>query len=218
MQTTVLLQAQRTAVRIGAGKAAPELDGDAPELARLRAGDEAAFVALVGRHHAAMRRVARAYVPSDAVAEEVVQETWIAVLRGLKNFRGESSFRTWLFSILVNRARSVGSRERRTSPHEDPHAVDPSRFGADGMWSRPPERWDEAIDERLDAAALSGTLDAALADLPARQREVLVLRDVEDLTSAEVSDVLGISEGNQRVLLHRGRSRLRNELERRLAA
>jgi RNA polymerase sigma-70 factor (ECF subfamily) len=192
-------------------------DADAQDLDRLRAGDEAAFVALVARHHGAMRRIARAYVPTDVIAEEVVQETWIAVLRGLKGFRGESTFRTWAFSILVNRARSTGTRERRTSPHEDPHAVDPSRFGADGAWSQPPERWEEAIDDRLDAAALAGALDGALACLPARQREVLVLRDVEDLTGTEVSEVLGISEGNQRVLLHRGRARLRSELEKELA-
>jgi len=197
---------------------APFADSDAALVAQVREGSERAFVELVARHHGAMRRIARSYVPSDAVAEEVVQETWIAVLRGLKDFRGEAAFKTWLFSILVNRARSIGTRERRSSPHEDPHAVDPGRFGADGMWSRPPERWEDAVDERLDAAALGSTLDAALEKLPPRQREVLVLRDVEDLTSAEVSEVLGISEGNQRVLLHRGRSRLRNELERSLAA
>ena len=170
-------------------------DPDGPELTRIRAGEERAFVQLVARHDAAMNRLARTYVASDAVAEEVVQDTWVAVLRGLKNFRGESTFRTWLFSILVNRARTTGSRERRSTPWKTPTSVDPGRFGPDGAWSRPPERWDEAIDERLDAAALAGTLDRALASLPDRQREVVVLRDVEDLTSAEVSAVLEHQRG-----------------------
>lgn len=187
---------------------------DAELLARLRAGDEQAFVALVRRHHAAMLSLAAGYVPSMAVAEEVVQDTWLGVLRGIGGFEGRSSVRTWLFRILVNRARTAGARERRSVAIGDPGpAVDRSRFDATGHWAAPPERWVEEADDRLDAAKLAGRLRSAIDDLPDRQREVVTLRDVEGLSSEEVCSVLEISEGNQRVLLHRGRSRLRQVLE-----
>lgn len=183
-------------------------------LERLRAGDEAAFVTMVGRYHSSLVRVARAYVPSDAVAEEAVQETWMGVVRGIDRFEGRSSFKTWLFRILVNRARSLGSLEQRTMPLEDPEpAVDPSRFGPNGAWSRPPQSWESAVDDRLVAQSWLPCLQTALEELPPRQREVVVLRDVEGMPCDEVCDVLGISQGNQRVLLHRGRSRLRSQLE-----
>jgi len=176
-------------------------DPDADLLGRLRAGDEQAFVILVRRHHAAMLRLACGYVPSVAVAEEVVQDTWLGVLRGLGGFEGRSSFRT-------------GARERRSVPVGDPEpAVDPSRFDGTGHWAAPPERWVEEADRRLDAAKLAGRLRSAIDDLPDRQREVVTLRDIEGLSSEEVCSVLEISEGNQRVLLHRGRSRLRQALE-----
>jgi RNA polymerase sigma-70 factor, ECF subfamily len=189
-------------------------DPDAELLGRLRAGDEQAFVVLVRRHHAAMLRLACGYVPSVAVAEEVVQDTWLGVLRGLGGFEGRSSFRTWLLRILVNRARTTGARERRSVPVGEPEpAVDPSRFDDTGHWAAPPERWIEDADRRLDAAKLAGRLRSAIDDLPDRQREVVTLRDIEGLSSEEVCSALEISEGNQRVLLHRGRSRLRQFLE-----
>jgi RNA polymerase sigma-70 factor (ECF subfamily) len=187
---------------------------DAELLGRLRAGDELAFVTLVRRHHAAMLRLAACYVPSAAVAEEVVQDTWLGVLRGIGGFEGRSSVRTWLFRILVNRARTAGARERRSIAIGDPGpAVDGSRFDATGHWAAPPERWVEEADDRVDAAKLADRLRSAVDDLPERQREVVTLRDVQGLSSEEVCSVLDISEGNQRVLLHRGRSRLRQVLE-----
>jgi RNA polymerase sigma-70 factor (ECF subfamily) len=187
---------------------------DAELLARLRAGDEQAFATLVRRHHAAMLHLACGYVPNMAVAEEVVQDAWLGVLRGLSGFEGRSSVRTWLFRILVNRARTAGARERRSIAVGAPGpAVDPSRFDATGHWASPPERWVEEADDRLDAAKLADRLRSAIGELPGRQREVVTLRDVEGLSSAEVCSVLEISESNQRVLLHRGRSRLRQVLE-----
>jgi RNA polymerase sigma-70 factor, ECF subfamily len=187
---------------------------DAELLGRLRAGDERAFVTLVRRHHDAMLRLAACYVPSAAVAEEVVQDTWLGVLRGIGGFEGRSSVQTWLFRILVNRARTAGARERRSVAIGDPvPAVDRSRFDATGHWAAPPERWVEEAENRVDAAKLADRLRSAVGELPARQREVVLLRDVEGLSSEEVCGVLEISEGNQRVLLHRARSRLRQVLE-----
>jgi RNA polymerase sigma-70 factor (ECF subfamily) len=177
-------------------------------------GDEEAFVELVARHHGAMRRLARLHVSSEAVAEEVIQDTWVAVMRGLGSFERRSTFRTWLLAILLNRARSTGVREHRSVAVGDAApAVDASRFGADGAWVTPPRPWEEEVEERLDAQALGDVLRNGLDMLPARQREVVTLRDVDGLTAAEVCAVLEISEANQRVLLHRGRSRLRTTLE-----
>jgi RNA polymerase sigma-70 factor (ECF subfamily) len=196
------------------------VDTDTDLLTRLRAGDEAAFVMLVGRYNSSMLRVARAYAPSDAVAEEAVQDTWMGVVRGVDRFEGRSSFKTWLFRILVNRARSAGVHEHRTVPMAmvgDEAAVEGSRFDAGGAWSDPPEAWVTDADDRLVAQSWSTCLRQALDDLPARQRQIVVLRDVEGLASQDVCDVLGITEGNQRVLLHRGRSRLRSALESELA-
>jgi RNA polymerase sigma-70 factor (ECF subfamily) len=154
------------------------------------------------------------FVPSRAVAEEVVQDTWLAMLRGLQAFEGRSSLKTWLFTILVNRARTTGTREQRTVPVADPEpAVDPARFDASGAWSDPPEHWIEAAEERAEAGKLAGRIRVMIDELPARQREVVILRDVEQMTSEDVCAVLAISEGNQRVLLHRGRSRLRQQFE-----
>ena len=190
------------------------MDVDASLLRRLRDGDERAFVALVERYHSTMLRVALAYVPSPAVAEEVVQDTWLAVLRGLSRFEERSSLRTWLFSILVNRARTTGQRETRSVPVADAGpVVDASRFGPSGAWAEPPEHWIEEAENRIDAAKLAELLRAGLDVLPPRQREVVLLRDVEGLSGTEVCEVLAISEANQRVLLHRGRSRLRQVLE-----
>ena len=189
-----------------------EPDGDL--LLRLRSGDEQAFVTLVERYHEPMLRLAISFVPSRAVAEEVVQDTWLAVLRGLDGFEGRSSLRTWVFRILVNRARTTGTREQRRVPVADPEpAVDPSRFDASGSWADPPERWIETAEARIEAGKLADRIRARMDDLPARQRQVVILRDVEEMSSEEVCAVLAISEANQRVLLHRGRSRLRQLFE-----
>ncbi len=190
------------------------MDADAMLLGRLRDGDEQAFTELVQRYHTSMLRLAMSFVSSQAVAEEVVQDTWLAVLRGLNRFEERSSLRTWVFTILVNRARTTGVREARSVPIADPGpVVDASRFGPNGTWAVPPEPWAEEAENRIDAVKLSGLVRGGLDGLPGRQREVVVLRDVEGMSSAEVCEVLAISEANQRVLLHRGRSRLRQVLE-----
>jgi RNA polymerase sigma-70 factor (ECF subfamily) len=195
-------------------RSAPAPDEDGELVARLRAGEEQAFVMLVARHHAGMLRLARSFVSSPAVAEEVVQDTWIGVLRGLDGFAGRSSFRTWLLRILVNRATSTGVRERRSVAVGDAGpVVDRARFDASGAWMSPPQHWVEDSDDRLLAQGLADQIQEALDALPVRQREVVVLRDVDGLSGQEVCDVLEISEANQRVLLHRGRSHLRQALE-----
>jgi RNA polymerase sigma-70 factor, ECF subfamily len=193
---------------------------DAQLITALRAGDERAFVTLVHLHHDAMLRLASSFVPNGAVAEEVVQDTWVGVLRGIDGFEGRSSFRTWLFRILVNRARTAGARERRTIAVGDSGAVSDteaavaaSRFDSGGAWVSPPEHWIEEAEDRIDAGKLAGFLRTAIEDLPDRQRQVVTLRDIEGLTSEEVCSVLEITESNQRVLLHRGRSRLRQAIE-----
>jgi RNA polymerase sigma-70 factor, ECF subfamily len=189
-------------------------DEDALLLERLRAGDEDAFLTLVSRHQGSMLRLARSFVPSAAVAEEVVQDTWLGVVKGIDAFAGRSSIRTWLLAILVNRARSTGVSERRSVAIEDVGpVVDAARFDASGAWASPPRHWVEEVEERMQAEAARDLLRGALDGLPGRQREVVTLRDVDGLTSEEVCAVLQISEGNQRVLLHRGRSRLREALE-----
>jgi RNA polymerase sigma-70 factor, ECF subfamily len=189
-------------------------ESDGELLTRLRSGDERAFVSLVRRYQEPMLRLATSFVPSQAVAEEVVQDTWLALLRGLDGFEGRSSLKTWLFSILVNQARSTGTREHRTIPVADPEpAVDPARFDASGGWADPPEHWIEAAEGRLAAGKLADRVLVLIDELPARQREVVILRDVEEMSSEEVCSVLAISDGNQRVLLHRGRSRLRQLFE-----
>jgi RNA polymerase sigma-70 factor (ECF subfamily) len=195
------------------------VDDDERLLERLRAGDEAAFGALVAAHHDAMLRLASNFVPSRAVAEEVVQDTWLGVLRGIDRFEGRSSLRTWLLAILVNRARTTGVREARSIAVGDATpAVDRARFDVSGAWSSPPEQWVEDAEERLGAAALAAHIHEALEQMPARQRAVVTLRDVDGLDSDEVCAVLSLSQANQRVLLHRGRSQLRRALEAVLAA
>lgn len=189
-----------------------EPDGDL--LLRLRSGDEQAFVTLVERYHEPMLRLAVSFVPSRAVAEEVVQDTWLAVLRGLDGFEGRSSLRTWVFRILVNQARTTGTREHRSVPVADPEpAVGPSRFDASGSWTDPPERWIETAEGRIEAGKLADRIRARIDELPARQRQVVILRDIEEMSSEEVCAVLAITDANQRVLLHRGRSRLRQLFE-----
>jgi RNA polymerase sigma-70 factor, ECF subfamily len=190
----------------------PFVETDLELLERLRAGDQGAFSLLVGRYERPMLRFARSLVPSPSVAEEAVQDTWMAVVRGIDRFEGRSSFKTWLFRVLTNRARSAGLSEQRHVSPEGGRAVDRSRFDAGGQWAEPVEPWVDQSVERLDAAKWSGVLRDALETLPARQRQVVLLRDVEGLTSAEVCDVLGTSPGNARLLLHRGRNGLREAL------
>jgi RNA polymerase sigma-70 factor (ECF subfamily) len=201
-------------------------DSDAGLVAALRAGDEAAFMALVEALGAAMVRVARSYVPSDAVAQEVVQETWLAVLEGLDRFEGRSTLQTWIFRILVNRARTRGARERRSMPFssysqsdEAEPSVAPDRFQGEGdpypgHWSSPPTPWDELPESRLESKETLERIRSAIDVLPPNYREVITLRDIEGWSSPEVCNALELSETNQRVLLHRARSRVRRALER----
>jgi RNA polymerase sigma-70 factor, ECF subfamily len=188
---------------------------DAALVERLRGGDEEAFVTLVERYHGPLLRLAGSFVSSPAVAEEVVQDTWLGVVKGIERFEGRSSLKTWLFRILVNRARSTGVRERRTVP-SDPQSgptVSPERFGPDGGWIEPPEPWAERADDRLVAEQLAIRVRAFLDELPEAQRQVVTLRDVEGLSSEDACQLLGITDANQRVLLHRGRARVRSMLE-----
>lgn len=189
------------------------MEADDELLAQLRNGNEEAFVMLVARYQQPMLRLARSIASSPAVAEEAVQDTWMGVLRGIDRFEGRSSLKTWLFRILVNRARSAESHEPSQASIGEAHAVNPERFDADGHWADPVAPWTEASEARLDAAAWTPVLKAAIDDLPPRQRQIVLLRDVEGLSSAEACDVLGVGAGNQRILLHRGRSRLRGIIE-----
>ncbi len=191
------------------------VDADADLVVRLREGDEAAFAALVKRYHPSLLRLAGTMVPSRAIAEEVVQETWLGVVRGIGKFEGRSSLRTWLFHILVNRARTTGVREKRRAPTftEWVPAVEPSRFGKDGAWVDPPTPWPDDVDDRLAAEIMAERIRARLSHLPDRQRQVVTLRDLEGLDAATVCELLELTEANQRVLLHRGRSRIRSMLE-----
>lgn len=187
-------------------------DPDATLLDALRAGDEAAFAALVSRHHTRLLRFAESLVPSRAVAEEVVQDTWLGVVRGIDRFEGRSSVKTWLFRILINRARTAGAREPRHSPLGADDVLD-GRFDASGHWEQPPEPWADAIDARVVADKLAQRVKECLPQLPDAQRQVLTLRDIEGIDATEVCALLGLSAGNQRVLLHRARTRIRNILE-----
>ena len=189
-------------------------DPDSGLVGRLRAGDEQAFAELAEKYQGAMLSLARGHVPSVAVAEEVVQDAWIGMLRGIGKFECRSSFRTWLFRIVVNRAISAGIRERRSVPVDDMEpVVDASRFDAGGTWRVPPEPWADQVEDRLIAAKMAARVLGAIDDLPLQQREVVTLRDVQGLSSEEVCAVLDISQVNQRVLLHRGRSKLRQVVE-----
>lgn len=193
--------------------------------------DEAAFVQLVTRYQAPLLRLALVYAGSRAVAEEIVQETWLGVLQGIERFEGRSSFKTWLFRILVNRAKSRGEREGRMTPfsalgdgalHGSEPAVPSERFlPADHPewpfhWAVPPRSWGSSPEEQLLQRETLALAAQAIAALPPAQREVITLRDVEGASSEDVCNVLGITETNQRVLLHRARSRVRAALERHL--
>ena len=178
---------------------------------RLQAGDERAFEEVVTRYHQRLLRAARSYVSSDAIAEEVVQDTWVAVIRGIERFEGRSSLATWLFHILMNRARTTGVREHRSTPFDitDEGSAPTELFTTDGAWAQPPQPWTDAVDDRLVAEQLAPHVHDCLDGLPSTQRLVVTMRDVEGLEAEEVCTVLGVTAGNQRVLLHRGRARVR---------
>jgi RNA polymerase sigma-70 factor (ECF subfamily) len=193
------------------------VDAERDLLERLRAGDEHAFEGVVRQHDGALRRVARTFVRTDAAADEVVQETWLGVIRGLAGFEGRSSLRTWIFRILVNTARTRAVRDARSLPFsaledEGGPAVEPAAFGADGRWTSAPARLEGDPVSGLLGAELREHLLDAVDTLPAAQRSVIGLRDLVGLSAAEVCELLGISEGNQRVLLHRARARVRTAL------
>ena len=193
----------------------------------LRAGDESAFEMLVDLYHTPLLRLAMLYVHSRAVAEEVVQETWLGVLQGLARFEGRSSLKTWIFRILTNRARTRGQREGRSIPfssvwNPESDAGEPSvevdRFfppshASAGHWVSFPHNWDALPEERLIGQESRAKIQQAIDALPGGQREVIRLRDVEGWTSEETCNVLEITETNQRVLLHRARSKVRRTLE-----
>jgi RNA polymerase sigma-70 factor (ECF subfamily) len=189
----------------------------------LRAGDEAAFLELMREHGGAMLRVAMMYVPSRAIAEEVVQEAWLGVLKGIGSFEGRSSLKTWLFRIVSNTAKTRGVREARSVPFSslggetgDEPTVDPDRFLGSGErfpghWAIPPQAW--APESRLLSDEALDVIEREIDRLPAAQRAVITMRDVEGFTSEEVCNALDLSETNQRVLLHRARARVRGALE-----
>ena len=194
-------------------------------VAALRAGDEAAFMELVDRYGASMLRLAMIYVRNRSVAEEVVQDAWVGVLRGIDSFQGRSSLKTWIFRILTNTAKTRAQREGRTIPFaalggdDDEAAVDADRFlpwdhpRAPGHWASPPSGWAGVPEDRLVGKETLGVIARAIDVLPPAQREVIMLRDVEGWSSEDVCNALGLSETNQRVLLHRARSKVRGALE-----
>jgi RNA polymerase sigma-70 factor (ECF subfamily) len=188
-------------------------DDQADLVRRLQAGDESAFVEIVEAYHPRLLRFATGLVGTREAAEDVVQDTWLAVIRGVERFEGRASLQTWLFQICANRARTAWGRQQRTQPVDlSGPTVDPSRFGADRAWVAPPTPWDD-VDDRLAADAMVPLVRTAIEELPDLQRQVVTLRDVEGLTSKDVCAVLSISEANQRVLLHRGRAKVRRALE-----
>jgi RNA polymerase sigma-70 factor (ECF subfamily) len=207
---------------VTAGALLEQADPDAELLQRLRRGEEGAFLELVQRYGPVMHRLAMSYVRCSSVAEEVVQDVWIGALRSLERFEGRSTLRTWLLRILANRARTRGAREARCLPfsalvREDEPAVDPERFqGPDdrfpGGWTVFPTAWDAVPEARLLARETLELVDAAIKRLPPRQQEVIVLRDVEGWSPEEVCHALDLTAANQRVLLHRARSRVRESL------
>lgn len=201
------------------------IDPDAGLIDGLREREESAFGELVARYHGPMRRIAALHVPSSAIAEEVVQDTWIAILHGLPRFEGRSSLRTWMLRILTNRARSRGELEARAkwvtsldAEGDREAAVESGRFSDDpsswpGHWRAHPRSWHGEVEERILRTEWQARLRNLLEDLPVAQRIVVVLRDVEGWPARDVCLALDISSGNQRVLLHRARSRLRSVLE-----
>jgi RNA polymerase sigma-70 factor (ECF subfamily) len=206
----------------------PDGQDDTALIAALRAGDESAFTLVVETYHARMLRIARAYIADSAVAEEIVQETWVRVLHSIDRFEARSTLKTWIFRILVNTALNWVARERRSTPFsrlvvedaDSQPAVEPERFRpADaalwpGHWNSLPASWSTTPETRLLSGETLEHIRAGIEDLPTGQKAVITLRDIEGWSADEVCNALRISESNQRVLLHRGRSRVRRALER----
>jgi len=212
-----------TQIRSQSPAGAPRSD-EAVLLARLRDGDEQAFGELVDRHYPTMLAVARGYVRSRAVAEEVVQEAWLGVLKGLDRFEGRSSLRTWIIRIVVNIAQTRGAREARSvplsslAPDGEEAAVEPERFRGPqeafaGHWRQYPANWEVLPEQSVFGRETLDVVMRAVTELPPAQRQVIALRDISGWTSEDVCEALQISAGNQRVLLHRARSRVRATLE-----
>jgi RNA polymerase sigma-70 factor (ECF subfamily) len=206
--------------------------GEQELVAALRRRDESAFSKLVTAHHSSLLRVARMYAGSEAVSEEVVQETWLGVLKGIDRFEGRCALKTWIFQILMNRAKTRGEREGRMIPFSamfDPSsdtgepAVDPNQFNENdpewpGGWMTQPRDWGKTPEQSLLSREFRALVQAAIDTLPPNQKEVITLRDVQGWTSEEVCNILGVSETNQRVLLHRARSKVRQALDQYFAA
>lgn len=196
-------------------------------VAALRAGDEAAFAQLVDELTPGLMRLALMHVASRAVAEDVVADTWLAVVKGIDRFEGRSALRTWIFQILLNIARTRGKREKRTLPFaalrrraeegRDEPAVDPDRFQRSGAWASPPQEW-HGVEAKIESDETRKVLLEAIAALPPRQRDVIALRDIQGYSAEEARNALGLSETNQRVLLHRARSKVREALEEHMEA
>lgn len=194
----------------------------ASELNALKAGDENAFAALVHRYHGSLIRLAMGYVKDHGIAEDVVQETWLTCIKSLDRFEGRSTLKTWIFGIALNIARSRGRREGRVLPFaslfrrdatSSGPSVDPERFGGDGMWKTLPTSWANVPEERVLGQEAMSRVREAIDTLPAKQREVIVLRDVAGFDASEVCGLLSISPQNQRVRLHRARAAVRKMLE-----
>jgi RNA polymerase sigma-70 factor (ECF subfamily) len=214
-------------VGLGAGGERYSAPDERATLARLRAGDETAFMDLVDRYAPAMKKLARAYVRDDATADDVVQEAWLGVLRGLDAFEGRSSLRSWIFTIVVNRAKTRGVRESRSIPfsgladdeaRRDDPSVRADRFAGPGAtwprhWVDDPAPWGDRPEERLLTRELRARIDAAIDALPPVQRSVVILRDVAGQPTPEVCNALGLTETNARVLLHRARAKIRRALD-----
>jgi RNA polymerase sigma-70 factor (ECF subfamily) len=209
--------------------AAPEGTGlrrsDHELIRRLLEGDETAFAEVVRSYHGSLVRLARPFVADAATAEEVAQDTWVGVLKGLERFEGRSSLKTWIFRILVNRAKTRGARDKRMVPmafdgsDQSPEpAVDPNRFDERGSWTTPPHGWVLRDPEELVLQdETRRCIDSTIATLPTNQRAVITLRDIQGMESEDVCNVLEISQTNQRVLLHRARSKVRLALEKHFA-
>jgi RNA polymerase sigma-70 factor, ECF subfamily len=205
---------------------APVVQGEGALLARLRQGDEGAFDDLVMRHHSALIRMAVGYVADREVAAEVVQDTWMAVIEGLDRFEGRSSLRTWIFGIMIHKAKDRGVREKRHTTFssfeflddDSEEMIDPSRFHQSGEWAGhwvfPPQPWDEQTPEKLLASQQAVTaMNKAIEALPQILKDVLILRDIEGVDAKETCDILKISETNLYVRLHRARERVRQAVE-----
>jgi RNA polymerase sigma-70 factor (ECF subfamily) len=203
-------------------------DDDVALVTALRAGDQDAFAALVDKLYMPMLRLAMLYVPSRAVAEDVVQEAWLGVLQGLHRFEGRSSLKTWIFRILTNRAKTRGEREHRSiafsslqpdNPETDEPTVDPGQFWpADhpqwaNSWVSYPRSWEGMPEERALTRELRTQIEQAITALPPNQREVITLRDIEGWSAEEACMLLSLSEANQRVLLHRARAKVRTTID-----